>query len=116
MDSHFTNAGDPMAAFELDATRAAERERQELEAAQNKPHYDGGIERIWRMSAAERVAAMRAGELSLRQLAAWSARCPDQVPKLPYLGGCEFEWIVVNTPEWSEARAEQAPPDKQNRR
>jgi hypothetical protein len=107
MDSHFIDAGDPQAAFDLDLTRAAARERRELEAAQHKPGYDGGIERIWLMTAAERVAAMRAGKLSLRQLCAWSALCPDEVPKLPHLGGMEFEWIVVNTPEWCEAREDE---------
>ena len=91
-----------MAAFELDLARADERAKPEHQRSAHR-RYDGGIERIWRMTAAERIAAMRAGELSLRQLAAWSARRPDEVPKLPFLGGREFEWIVVTTPEWIEA-------------
>ena len=99
---HSTDTADPMAAFELELTRADGRARP-AERRSPHPRYDGGIERIWRMTATERIAAMRAGELSLRQLAAWSARRPDEVPKLPFLGGQEFEWIVVTTPEWIEA-------------
>jgi hypothetical protein len=108
MPEHFTDGGDPMAALDLDLTRAAEREQRELEAAQNKPNYDGGIDWIWRLTPEERVTHMRERRFSLRQLAAWSARCPDEVPKLPYLGGMEFEWIVVNTPEWCEAAEDNA--------
>lgn len=82
MPRHFTDTRDPVAAFELELTRAEERAKAEHQRSAH-PRYDGAVERIWRMTAAERVAAMRAGELSLRQLAAWSARCPDEVPKLP---------------------------------
>jgi hypothetical protein len=102
MPEHFTDAGDPSATFDLDITRAAEREQRELEA-QDKPNYDGGIDWIWRLTPEQRVTYMRDRRFSLRQLAAWSAACPDEVPLLPYLGGMEFEWIVVNTPEWCEA-------------
>jgi hypothetical protein len=56
-------------------------------------------EALWRMSAAERERAMWAGELSLHQLCEWSARRPQEVPKL----GGEFAWIVMTTPEWAEA-------------
>ncbi|HEX8745179.1 MAG TPA: hypothetical protein VF712_18785 [Thermoleophilaceae bacterium] len=54
---------------------------------------------LWRMSPLERERAMWAGELSLRQLCEWSARRPQEVPKL----GGEFAWIVMTTPEWAEA-------------
>jgi hypothetical protein len=101
-----------MVAFELELTRADKRAKPEHQRSAHH-RYDGGVERIWRMTAAERVAAMRAGELSLRQLAAWSAQRPDEVPKLPFLGGQEFEWIVVTTPEWIEASATQSPSNKQ---
>ena len=104
MPDHFTDKGDPASAFELDLARAPEHELRDLEAAQTKPDYDDGIGWIWRLSAQERIAHMRAGRFSLRQLAAWSARYPDEVPKLPHLGRMEFEWIVVTTPEWAEAR------------
>ena len=88
MHTHLTDSGDPMSAFEA-----------ELSTLDIKPRHDGGVERIWRMTPAERVAAMRAGELSLRQLTAWSARCPHEVPLI----GGEFEWIVATTPEWADA-------------
>ena len=37
-------------------------------------------EALWRMSPAERVAAMYRGDLSLFQCLAWAARYPEQVP------------------------------------
>jgi hypothetical protein len=53
---------------------------------------------LWRMSAEERVQAMRRGGLSLAQCAAWAARHPEQVPLLDG----EFEYIAAFTPEASE--------------
>jgi hypothetical protein len=50
------------------------------------------------MSPEQRVAAMRRGELTVEQLAAWSARHPEQVPML----NGEFEWIAIRTPEACE--------------
>ena len=44
---------------------------------------------VWRMSAMERVAAMRRGELTLEQLAEWTARLPHEVPA----PGGEPEWV-----------------------
>lgn len=41
---------------------------------------------------------MRRGELTYEQLAAWSARHPEQVPTVHG----EFEWIIAKTPEASE--------------
>jgi hypothetical protein len=46
----------------------------------------------------QRVAAMRRGELTLEQLAAWSAQHPEQVPML----NGEFEWIAIRMPEACE--------------
>lgn len=51
------------------------------------------------MTPEERLAAMRAGRLSLFQLARWTARHPDQVPLL----NGEFEWLAIKSPEWAEA-------------
>lgn len=51
--------------------------------------------RLWAMSAAERVEAMRAGELSISELAEWSRRAPREVPLLDG----EFEWIARTMPE-----------------
>jgi hypothetical protein len=53
---------------------------------------------LWRMTPAERVAAMRRGDLTLEQCCAWAARYPRQVP----LVNGEFEFIAAFTPEGSE--------------
>jgi hypothetical protein len=58
----------------------------------------GRLRSLWQMNVAERIAAMRRGELTLEQLAAWSARHPDQVPVV----NGEFEWIATRTPEACE--------------
>ena len=50
---------------------------------------------LWEMSVSERIAAMRKGELSLEQCAAWAARYPEQMP----LVNSEFEYIAAFTPE-----------------
>jgi hypothetical protein len=56
------------------------------------------LDPLWRMTPGERVAAMRRGELTYQQLAAWSARHPDQVPTVHG----EFEWIVAKLAEVCE--------------
>lgn len=56
------------------------------------------LRRLWQMTGAQRVAAMRRGELTAEQLAAWSGRYPEQVP----LVNGEFEWIALHTPEACE--------------
>jgi hypothetical protein len=56
------------------------------------------LRRLWQMSPAQRAAAMRRGELSDRELAAWSGRYPEQVPRL----NGEYEWIAAFTPEVCE--------------
>jgi len=53
---------------------------------------------LWQMTAAQRIAAMRRGELTLEQCAAWAARYPGQVPLI----NGEFEYIAVLTPEVCE--------------
>lgn len=53
---------------------------------------------LWEMTPANRIAAMRRGELTLEQCTAWAARYPDQVPLL----GGEFEFLAAHTPEVSE--------------
>lgn len=53
---------------------------------------------MWEMSPAQRVAAMRSGGLTYEQLAAWSARHPEQIPML----NGEFEWIAAKMPEVCE--------------
>jgi hypothetical protein len=58
----------------------------------------GRLRSLWQMSVEQRIAAMRRGELTLEQLAAWSARHPDQIPRL----NDEFEWLATKTPEVCE--------------
>lgn len=65
--------------------------------------------RLMAMTATQRVAAMRAGDLTYRELAHWSAVRPDEVPRLSTgsgAGGGEFEWIAAFTPEIAEATAD----------
>jgi hypothetical protein len=50
---------------------------------------------LWQLAPSERVAAMRRGELTLEQCAAWAARYPEQVPLL----NGEFEYLAAFTPE-----------------
>jgi hypothetical protein len=69
---------------------------EQLTAAERARH--ARLRRLWQMTAEQRIAAMRRGELTLEQLAAWSARHPEQVPML----NGEFEWIAMRTPEVCE--------------
>jgi hypothetical protein len=50
------------------------------------------------MTVEQRIAAMRRGELTREQLAAWTGRSPEQVPML----NGDFEWIAIHTPEICE--------------
>ena len=80
----------------LERALAAERRRAEQRVA------------LWAMKPEERVAAMWRGALSYFQLAGWSARRPDEVPRIatdltPAGEPGEFAWIVMTTPEWAEA-------------
>ncbi len=69
--------------------------------------------RLMAMTAAQRVAAMRAGELSYRELCHWAATRPQEVPIVSTgsgLGGGEFEFIASHMPEIAEARDPVQPP------
>ncbi|HEY5285470.1 MAG TPA: hypothetical protein VIJ50_00010 [Solirubrobacteraceae bacterium] len=59
---------------------------------------DARLRALWQMTPAQRVAAMRRGELTLEQCSAWAARHPTQVPLL----NGEFEHLAVFTPEVCE--------------
>jgi hypothetical protein len=50
---------------------------------------------LWAMSAAEREAAMRRGELTGTQLLEWARRRPDEVPTI----NGEWAFIAASTPE-----------------
>jgi hypothetical protein len=52
-------------------------------------------EALWRMTPAERVAAMYRGDLTLHQCLAWAARYPKQVPTL----NGEWWFIAIRTPD-----------------
>jgi len=56
------------------------------------------LQALWKMTVSQRVSAMRKGELSLEQCAAWAARYPEQVPLL----NGEFEYLAAFTPEVRE--------------
>ena len=56
---------------------------------------DARLRALWEMTPAQRIAAMRRGELTLEQCAAWAARYPKQVPML----NGEFEYLTAFTPE-----------------
>jgi len=58
----------------------------------------GRLRSLWQMTPAQRITAMRRGDLTYEQLAAWSARHPDQVPTVHG----EFEWIVAKLAEVCE--------------
>jgi hypothetical protein len=83
----------PMPEPELRNDMAPETWWEALQRAQRA--RAGRLRSLWQMSATERIAAMRRGELTYEQLAAWSARHPDQVP----IVNGEFEWIAAKTPE-----------------
>src|SRR3954462_59545 len=52
-------------------------------------------EALWRMSPAERVAAMYGGDLTLYQCLAWAARYLEEVPTL----NGEWWFIAIRTPD-----------------
>jgi hypothetical protein len=58
----------------------------------------GRLRSLWQITPDQRVAAMRRGDLSYEQLAAWSGRHPEQVPTVDG----EFEWIAAKLPEVCE--------------
>ena len=59
---------------------------------------DARLRALWQMTVAQRIAAMRRGELTLEQCSAWAPRHPEQVPLL----NGEFEYLAMLTPEVCE--------------
>lgn len=61
-------------------------------------------QRLMALTADERVAAMRAGQLSYRELAYWSATRPEEVPHVAtgQGGPGEFEWLAMLEPSIAE--------------
>lgn len=61
-------------------------------------------DRLMALTADERVAAMRAGELTYRELCHWSAARPHEVPVVctGQGGPGEFEWLAMLEPSIAE--------------
>ena len=61
--------------------------------------------RLMALTADERIAAMRAGQLSYRELCHWSAVRPHEVPRVctGQGGAGEYEWIAMLEPGIAEA-------------
>jgi len=66
--------------------------------------WEARKQRLMALTADERVAAMRAGQLSYRELAHWSAMRPHEVPLVctGQGGPGEFEWIAILEPAIAE--------------
>jgi hypothetical protein len=65
---------------------------------QSLSEHDARLRMLWEMNPKQRIAAMRRGELSLEQCAAWAARYPEQVPLI----NGEFEYLAAFMPEVCE--------------
>jgi hypothetical protein len=70
-------------------------EQMMRELAAHKASRAEGSRALWRMSPAQRVAAMKNGELSVSQLYEWAKRAPHEVPLI----NGEFAFIATTTPE-----------------
>lgn len=57
------------------------------------------LKELWKMTPAERQAAMWADELSGTQLIEWARRAPKEVPRI----NNEWAFIAVHTPEVADA-------------
>ncbi len=86
----------PMPEHQLDRDAPGETWWESAQRAQRA--RAGRLRSLWQMTPAQRVAAMRRGDLTYEQLAAWGARHPEQVPMV----NGEFEWIAAKTPEVCE--------------
>ena len=53
---------------------------------------------FWQLTAGERVAAMRRGELTLAECCRWASRAPHEIPLL----NGEFEFIAAFTADATE--------------
>ena len=72
---------------------------QTLTARNEAPDAVEEYRALWAMTRAERIAAMRRGELTTRQCCRWSSRARHEIP---ILSG-ELAWTVMRIPEWAEA-------------
>jgi hypothetical protein len=67
------------------------------------PEFEQAKQRLWAMTADERVQAMRAGRLSLALCLHWASRRPREVPLLDG----EWEFIAISTPEVADTTTSQ---------
>jgi hypothetical protein len=65
---------------------------------QRAPAWEDNKARLWAMTPARRVEAMRSGELSLRLCLHWVSHRPAECP----LVNGEWEFIAARTPETAE--------------
>jgi hypothetical protein len=77
-------------------------EQMMRELAAYKASRAEGSRALWRMSPAQRVAAMRNSELSLNQLYEWAKRAPHEVPLI----NGEFAFIAATTPEVADRQSD----------
>ena len=75
------------------------------------PAWEQAKDRLWAMTPQERVQAMRAGRLSLRQCLHWAACRPQEVPLLDG----EWEFIAAATPEVADPGRLAAPMSQRER-
>lgn len=59
------------------------------------PSWEERKRTLWAMTPHERVAAMRAGRLTMRECLHWASQTPEQVPLLED----EYEFLALTTPE-----------------
>ena len=62
------------------------------------PTWEDELRRLWSMTPKQRLTAYRAGRLTNRQVSAWAARRPREVPKV----NGEFGFIAMLMPEVAE--------------
>jgi hypothetical protein len=87
-----TDHEQPMSAFEAFGTWL-----------RTDPEFEQAKQRLWAMTAQERVQAMRAGRLSLALCLHWASRRPREVPLL----NGEWEFIAISTPEVADTTMSQ---------
>ncbi len=69
--------------------------------AKQRASKQEGSQALWKMTAQQRVAAMRRGGLTWDQLCEWASKARHEVPLL----NDEFEFIAVLTPEVADAES-----------
>jgi hypothetical protein len=76
---------------------------RQIPRARERKDRSESSKQLWRMSAKQRVSAMRRGELTQSQLLEWVKQRPNEVPLI----NGEFEFIAALTPEVAEIDSQQ---------